>query len=200
MAYSAEKPLYVVALGAITNVASAILMNPDIRERIVLVWLGGNALHWPHNAEFNLMQDVHAANVVFKSSMPLWQVPVSTYKQFGVSLAELQYKVKPHGKIGAYLFDQLVELNEKLGDLPIPWPHGELWGLGDEGVVAALMEEAEKSDGYIMYPAPTVDCKTLQYIHTGEYRPIRVYRTMNARLDLEDFFCKLAINFPNQDD
>jgi hypothetical protein len=40
----------------------------------------------------------------------------------------------------------------------------------------------------------------MEYIHTGKNRPIRVYHSMNARLDLEDFFCKLAINFPNQDD
>lgn len=192
-------PLFIGMQGCLTDLASAILMEPKICERMTAIWIGGGDYPAGGN-EFNLMQDVHAANVVFKSSMPLWQVPVSTYKQFGVSLAELQYKVKPHGKIGAYLFDQLVELNEKLGDLPIPWPHGELWSLGDEGVIAALMEEAEKSDGYVMYPAPVVDCETLQYIHTGEYRPIRVYHTMNARLDLEDFFCKLAINFPNQDD
>ena len=47
MDYTPEKPLYVVAIGAITNVASALLLKPEIRDRIVLVWLGGNALHWP---------------------------------------------------------------------------------------------------------------------------------------------------------
>ena len=42
MNYTPEKPLYVLAIGAITNVASAILKNPDIIDRIVIVWLGGN--------------------------------------------------------------------------------------------------------------------------------------------------------------
>lgn len=194
-----ERPLFIGVQGSITNLASAILMEPKICGRMTSIWIGGG--DYPAGGgEFNLMQDVHAANVVFKSAMPLWQVPVSTYKQFGVSLAELQLKVKPHGKIGDYLFRNLVELNNRLRDGAWPWPHGELWGLGDEGTIAALMEETEKSDGYDMYPAPVVDCETLQYIHTGEYRPIRVYHTMNARLDLEDLFCKLAINFPNQDD
>ena len=36
---SADKPLYVVAVGAITNVASAILIEPEIIERIVIVCL-----------------------------------------------------------------------------------------------------------------------------------------------------------------
>ena len=51
MAYTPERPLYVAAIGAITNVASALLMNPAIAERMVVVWLGGNALEWPHNRE-----------------------------------------------------------------------------------------------------------------------------------------------------
>lgn len=194
-----DRPLFIGVQGSITDLASAILMKPEICERMTAIWIGGG--DYPEGGgEFNLMQDPCAANVVLKSSMPLWQVPVSTYKQFGVSLAELQYKVKPHGRIGDYLFRNLIALNERLSDGNWPWPHGELWGLGDEGVVAALMEESEKADGYDMIPAPAVDYETLKYVHSGQYRPIRVYHTMNARLDLEDFFCKLAINFPNQDD
>ncbi len=62
-----------VAIGAITNVASAILMEPKIVERIVIVWLGGHALYWPHR-EFNLAQDV-PARIVFDSGVPLVQIP-----------------------------------------------------------------------------------------------------------------------------
>ena len=63
MQYTPEKPLYVIAIAAITNVASALLMKPEIRDRIVLVWLGGNALHWHDNHEFNLFQDIAGARV-----------------------------------------------------------------------------------------------------------------------------------------
>lgn len=75
MQYTTEDPLYVIAIGAITNVASAILMNPDIRERIVIVWLGGHAIHWPDNGEFNLYQDVAAARIIFGCGVPLVQLP-----------------------------------------------------------------------------------------------------------------------------
>ena len=44
--YSAEKPLYVVAIGAITNIASALIKAPEIAENIVIVWLGGHARHF----------------------------------------------------------------------------------------------------------------------------------------------------------
>lgn len=73
--YTPENPLYVVAIGAITNVASALLMDPELGSRIVIVWLGGNAYHWPDNGEFNLQQDVAAARVVFGSGAPLVQLP-----------------------------------------------------------------------------------------------------------------------------
>ena len=45
--YSPERPLYIAAIGAITNVASAFLMNPKRAENCVVVWLGGNALSSP---------------------------------------------------------------------------------------------------------------------------------------------------------
>ena len=43
----------------------ALLLNPEIKNRMVLIWLGGNAIHWPHNREFNLFQDVAGARIVF---------------------------------------------------------------------------------------------------------------------------------------
>lgn len=73
--YSPENPLYVVAIGAITNVASAILLNPKVVENTVVVWLGGHALHYTDSVEFNLNQDIAAARVVFSSGVPLIQLP-----------------------------------------------------------------------------------------------------------------------------
>lgn len=75
MDYTPENPLYVVAIGAITNVASALLINPKIAERIVIVWLGGNAYEWPHTKEFNMYQDVAAARVVFDCGAPVVLLP-----------------------------------------------------------------------------------------------------------------------------
>jgi len=55
---SPDDPLYVVAVGAITNVSNAILIDPSIIHNIVVVWLGGNGHHWPHQREFNFRQDL----------------------------------------------------------------------------------------------------------------------------------------------
>lgn len=189
-----DRPLYIALQGAITDLASAILMKPEICQRMTAIWIGGGA--YPEGGfEFNLMQDIHGANVVFKSEMPVWQVPMNVYKQMGVSLAELQLKVMPCGEIGHYLFTQMVEFNMKLADDP-HWPHGEIWGLGDQATIAPLMEEQEKTDSYDLVEAPEFDLETMKYIHGKGHRKIRVYHTLNARLTLEDFFCKLRINFP----
>ena len=60
--------------------------------------------------------------------------------------------------------------------------------------VAVLMEELEKVS-YEMIPAPRV-ADDMTYIHGGQdYRKIRLYKTAEVRLTLEDFFAKLAINF-----
>ena len=73
--YSPEAPLYVVAIGALTNIASALLLEPAIAQRITLVWLGGNAWDWPDNQEFNAFQDVAADRVVFGSGAAVVQLP-----------------------------------------------------------------------------------------------------------------------------
>lgn len=134
------------------------------------IWIGGG--NYPEGGfEFNLMQDVNAANVLFASEMPVWQIPMKVYKTLSVSLAELQYKVEPCGEIGKYLFENLAALNEKLANIP-HWPHGELWGLGDQGVIAVLMQESERVDNFKMIPAPKVNLKDMTYDLNSGYREI----------------------------
>lgn len=187
-----QKPLYIACQGSLTDVACALLMEPKIAERIIVIWIGGGA--YPKGGmEANLMMDIPAANVVLSSTADLWQIPKNVYKEFGVSLAELQLKVKPCGEIGKYLFQQLVEFNLEASAMDRPWPYGEIWGLGDQGTIAALMEDAGKMN-YEMIPAPRV-MEDMTYEHGQDNREIRVYKTMEARLTLEDFFAKLAINF-----
>lgn len=104
--YTMEKPLYVIAIGAITNVASAILMDPTIVDRIVLIWLGGHALDWPHNKEFNLHQDVAGARIVFGCGVPLVQLPcMGVVSSFRLSGPELEHHLRGKNKLCDYLID-----------------------------------------------------------------------------------------------
>lgn len=187
-----ERPLYIACQGTLTNVASALLLRPEIAEQMTVIWVGGG--NYPAGGmEFNLSMDTTAANVVFSSQVPLWQLPIGIYKEFAVSLAELQWKVAPCGEIGAYLFQQLADTNEEFAKEGRIWPHGEVWGLGDQASVAVLMEELERVS-YNMVQAPTI-LPDMSYSFENRNRPIRVYHTVDSRMVLEDFFAKLAINF-----
>ena len=102
--YTRENPLYVVAIGAITNVASAILMAPEIVNNIVIVWLGGHAWHWTHNKEFNLHQDIAAARVIFGCGAPVVQLPCAgVVSEFRPSKPELEYWFKGKNPLADYL-------------------------------------------------------------------------------------------------
>jgi purine nucleosidase len=100
-----HRPLYVAAIGAITNVASALLLAPELVERIVVVWLGGHPQYWPHSREFNLQQDVPAAQVIFDSGVPVVQIPCKNVAEhLRTTLPEMARYVKGRGAIGDYLY------------------------------------------------------------------------------------------------
>ena len=66
---------YIMAIGAITNVALAIKKAPEIIEKIEVVWLGGNELNYKDNLEYNFKQDIDAVKIVFESSVELTILP-----------------------------------------------------------------------------------------------------------------------------
>ncbi len=110
LASSPEDPLYVVTIGCITNIASAILIEPKIIENIVVVWLGGNDLNWPHQLEFNLMQDVPAAQVVFNSGVPLVVLPTQpVVSHLATTIPELSYYLEGKNELSDYLFNIVKE-------------------------------------------------------------------------------------------
>ena len=187
-------PLFIGCMGSVTDLASAILLEPEIQERMTAIWIGGG--DYPQGGqEFNCGMDIAAANVLMKSKMSLWQVPKCAYKQVSVTLAMLQKEVRPYGKIGKYLFQQLVEYNMQHAD-QLAWPHGESWGLGDDPTVGLLLVEKEKTDLYDIKEAPIISYEDMSYSFTGANRKIRVYKDVNARMSLEDMFAKLQINYP----
>ena len=103
---SPDNPLYVVAVGAITNVASAIQMDPSIIENIVVVWLGGNSIHWPTSREFNFSQDLNASRLIFDCGVPLVQMPcVPVVTHLATTLPEMETYLKGRGAIGDYLLE-----------------------------------------------------------------------------------------------
>lgn len=108
--HTAENPLYVVAIGAITNVASALLINPAIKDRIVIVWLGGNSYDWPDTREFNMSQDIAAARVVFDCGAAVVQLPcMGVVSAFATTGPELEHWLKGKNRLCDYLVDVTIK-------------------------------------------------------------------------------------------
>lgn len=109
-ASSPDDPLYVVTVGCITNIASAILIDPEIIKNIVVVWLGGNGLEWPTQKEFNLMQDVKSAQVVLNSGVPVIIMPCRpVISHFHTTIPEMEHYLKGKNDISDYLLKSTIE-------------------------------------------------------------------------------------------
>ncbi|HUZ16749.1 MAG TPA: nucleoside hydrolase [Spirochaetia bacterium] len=106
-----EEPLYVIAIGAPTNIASALLTEPEIRERIVVVWLGGQPYDWHTAWEFNLKQDLAASRILFDSGVPLMHVPCKNVAEhLRVSVPELAHYLHGRNAVSEYLYEIAVRM------------------------------------------------------------------------------------------
>jgi inosine-uridine nucleoside N-ribohydrolase len=184
-----KRPLFVTFLGPLTDLASAYLLEPRIAGRLTVIWIGGGL--YPYgDEEFNLGNDIKAANVVFSSGINLWQVPRNVYEMVTISFAELECKVKPCGEIGNYLFDQLVEHAQEALPRKMSFRTGETWVLGDSPSIGLILYEHRNYCDVISAPEITME---MRYVHTGKNPAIRVYKSVDSRLILEDMFCKLNL-------
>lgn len=138
--YRPEKPLYVITIGAITNIASALLLDPSISENIVVVWLGGQSREYHDTKEFNLYQDIAAARVVFTSGAPIVQLPCKgVVSGFAVSYAELEYYLKGANPLCDFLVGRVKEALDRYAKGTVP--SRVLW---DVVAVAWLLNEDDK--------------------------------------------------------
>ncbi len=101
-----EGILYVAACGVLTNIASALMLAPDIVDSIVVVWLGGQPSVFGHMIEFNAMQDVKATQVVLDSGVPLVMIPcMNAASMLGASESELRENLCRKNPLCDYLYD-----------------------------------------------------------------------------------------------
>ena len=105
-----DEPLYVLTIGCPANVSSAIVMEPKIKEKIVVVWLGGTTHYWHSASEFNLRQDVIASQVLFDSGVALVQIPTKNVAEhLRTTAPELEQYMRGRSRIGDYLYGQFLE-------------------------------------------------------------------------------------------
>lgn len=200
-------PLFIAAGGGLTEVASAVMIEPRIADRFTLVWIGGDALPDGGTGETNFNIDPLAAQFLYnETQVKIWQVPRAVYKTCLISATEIQAFVAPHGKIGAWLYDRLADLNRRFGR---GFNAGETWTLGDNPLVVltALQDwnpvrtargiefNNTGSSQYDEVIAPRFNSDGT-FAPRTDGRKIRIYRNIDTRMMFSDFFAKMRVNYP----
>ena len=184
---SEEDPLYVIAIGAISNIASALLKEPEIINKLVVVWLGGNALYWPQNLEFNLKQDVGGAQVLFDSGVSLVMVPCKGVTSHLIStVPEIEKYIEPHGEIGKFLAMRFKDYNKDHKG----WSK-EIWDMAAVGYV--LNEDWAPTN---TIPSPIL-LDDMKWASDKNRHPIKIVYEIKRDPILKDFIQKLE-NFNNK--
>lgn len=177
----AGDPLYVVALGAPTNVASALLVEPDLADRITVVWLGGNGTWWTPGAEYNVYQDLHASRVLLDSGVPLVHLPCrQVTEKLRTTQDEVERRVRGRGRIGDYLADLYASFDHA-SDRRVK----ELWDLGP----VAWLTHPEWCPSALV-PSPLL-YDDLRWGHDPYRHLLREVRDVAAEEILDDLFRRL---------
>ena len=176
--YTPERPLYVVAIGAITNVATAILMAPEILPNIVVVWLGGHAHHYHDTREFNMREDVAAARVVMQSGVSFVQLPCrGVVDLFTISRLEMLHYFEGKNAICDYLLSHSKEqLDKEFGCVDWSKPLWDVtaiaWLLFDDDRTLCTRKECLRLPDYEgFYEEPIAD-KMMGYVYHLRRDPI----------------------------
>jgi hypothetical protein len=176
-----DDPLYVIAIAAISNIASALLKAPDIIDRVVVVWLGGHAHEWPDQREFNLMQDVGGAQVLFDSGAAIVQLPcMGVVSHLHSTVAEIERYVEPCGEIGKFLAMRFKEYEtDHKGWSKVIW---------DMAAVAWLLDANWTPS--VLVPTPILTANTTFSLDRSRH-PMRYVTYVDRDAILRDFIAKL---------
>lgn len=79
-----QTPLTIVATGPLTNVATLLILYPELKNKIERIAIMGGGIrngNWTASAEFNFFEDPEAAALVFRSGIPLTLAPLDVTEQ-----------------------------------------------------------------------------------------------------------------------
>ena len=174
--------LFVAGIAAATNLASALLLEPKISDRITIVWLGGHGPYWPDAREFNLQQDIHAARVLLDFAVPLILLPCyPVTSHLIVTVPELEKHLTPYSRLGSYLTDIVRHHgNNSPGWSKIIWDiAASAWLINPDWIVTGVE------------PSPRL-CDDVTWGDRTARRSVQIARSLNRDAIFADFYSKAA--------
>ena len=107
-----------ITLGPLTNVAQAILKEPELKKRIPeILCMGGSATSGNATpaAEFNILVDPEAAKIVFESGIPIKMAGLNLTRQNHMDMADVEQLRAIGGTVGDFAAD-ILEFSVKNSD------------------------------------------------------------------------------------
>jgi inosine-uridine nucleoside N-ribohydrolase len=183
------RPLYVAAIAALTNIANALRLAPDLIDRIVVVWLGGHPLYCADNREFNLKQDPCAVRSVLDSGVPFILIPCAHVAEFlRTTEPEMRALLKGRGSVADALYRLYVDY---MGGEPAT--SKVIWDLAP---VAWLLEGGRFESSLVS--APTLgDTEPFSWESIPDRHPIRVCTRVHRDWVFRDFARRVSEHVPS---
>ncbi|MDD5544866.1 MAG: nucleoside hydrolase [Acidobacteriia bacterium] len=112
---SSKEPVTLIPTAPLTNIAAALIREPRIRTSIQEIVMMGGAIAEGNTtpaAEFNIYVDPHAADVVFRSGVPIWMIGLDVTHQ-ALVLPERLKKIRALGSpVSAAAADLMIFFQE----------------------------------------------------------------------------------------
>lgn len=113
-----DEPIYVLGIGACTNIASALLIDPSIKDNMGIIWLGANWIQGDNLGEFNLVQDYTAGQYMINSGVPMLLCPAWCVVSELVSRREDTLKLQGKNPAADYIYEITTKVWEQAGKNP----------------------------------------------------------------------------------
>ena len=175
---------YILAIGAITNIALAIKKEPKIIEKIEVVWLGGNQLDYKDNLEYNFKQDIEAVKIVFNSKVRLTILPCkNVVSKLMIDIRELRYNIENKSELCDYLINRFYNDGyHGIQEKRIIW---------DISVIAYMINKSWFKEEQVSCPNIKDDTS---YESTNNNYKIKFIKDLDSKKIYKDLFIKLGEN------
>lgn len=155
----ADDIVYIAMIGCYTNIASAILMHPEIIEKAVIVMIGGQKpyLNDGEANEYNLGQDRNASRIILSSGIPIITLPAGDCtERIYTFTGEMYYFCSDNksGKIGDYLVERYDE--QEFPSYVDDKPNSSIRTIWDIGAIA-FIRNPDKTCKFNIEESRTID-------------------------------------------
>ena len=118
---ASEEPVALVPTGPLTNIATLLLLYPHLKSKIKHIYLMGGGIefgNWTPAAEFNILVDPEAADVVFRSGVPITMAGLDVTEQalvFPEDFERIRAVGNPVSKVVAEWLDFFYGFHRSIG-------------------------------------------------------------------------------------